>query len=386
VLGLVQVGGQAHADRYAYVPMIGVLSALVFALDELVREQRVKQIAAAAAVLALAALAHDRVDAWRDSETLARRALAVDPENHVARNLLGWTIFEQGRVEEGLAELDRAVALEPRDPDARRNFGRALLKAGRAADAERELRRAVELRPNDVSVLTMLGTLLSSRGAFDEAGWLLERAVGLAPEDPSVRLARGEHLDRSGDIPGSEVEFRRAVELDPDDPRARVDLAAACMVRGRLDEARALLDRAIELDPESAQATQLRAKLRALQGDTTGAIVDLRVTLATRPQWALAQADLAWLLATAKDPTLRRPPEAVALATAAVNAGNNERALFLDVLGAAYAASGRFDAAVRTGEFAEQRAKENGEEALAARIAKRVASWREQKLDVETPR
>jgi Flp pilus assembly protein TadD len=386
VLGLVQVGGQAHADRYDYVPMIGALVAIVFVLDEIVREVRVKQIAAALAVLSLAVLAHERVAAWQDSETLARRALAVDPDNYVARNLLGWTLFEKGRVDEGLVELDRAVALEPRDPDARRNYGRALLLAGRAADAERELRRAVLLRPDDVSVLTMLGTLLSTRGAFDEAGPLLARAVELAPNDAQVRLARGEHLDRSGDISGSEAEFRRAVEIGPVDPRALVDLAAACMVRDRRSEARALLDRALALDPRSPQASQLRAKMRAQDGDAAGAISDLRVALAGRPQWALAQADLAWLLATARDESVRRPAEAQALATEAVNAGNNERALYLDVLAAAYAALGRFDAAVTTAEFAEQRALANGEKVLATKIAARLAAYRKREIDLVTPR
>lgn len=386
VLGLVQVGGQAHADRYAYVPMLGLLVAIVWVVDELVIERRVVQIAAVAAVLALTAMARERVDAWKDSETLARRALAVDPENHVARSLLGWTLVQKGHVEEGLVELDRAVAIEPRDPDARRNYGRALLGAGRLADAERELRRAALLRPNDASVLVDLGPLLSARGLFDSAATILSRAVELSPDDAQARIAYGEHLDRTGDIAGSEREFRRAVELAPDDPRARVDLAAACMVSDRRDEARAHLDRALWIDAKSAQASQLRAKIRAQDGDAAGAAADLRVALATRPNWPLAEADLAWVLATARDESLRRPTEALALATSAVNADNNERAVYLDVLAAAYAANGRFDAAVKTAEFAEKRAREDGQTALAARIAARLAAYKEDRMDLSTPR
>ncbi|MDZ4772336.1 MAG: tetratricopeptide repeat protein [Planctomycetota bacterium] len=386
VLGLVQVGGQAHADRYAYFPLIGLSLAIVFVLDEIVRERRVKQLAAVITVLALAAMARERVEAWKDSETLARRALAVDSENYVARNLLGWSLFEKGRTEEGLVELERAVAIEPHDPDARRNYGRALMRIGRSADAERELKRAAQLRPNDAGVLADLGTLMSKRGAFDAAGTVLARAVELAPDDARTRLALGEHLDRHGDIVGSEAEFRRAVDLAPDDPRARVDLAAACMAQGRRDEARAHLDHALKFDAASAQASQLRAKLRAGDGDSSGAIADLRVALAARPNWPLAGADLAWLLATARDPALRRPAEALTLAHSAVNAGNNERALYLDVLAAAFAANGSFESAVTTAEFAEQRARDANETALALRIAKRLASYREAQLDSETPR
>lgn len=386
VIGLVQVGGQARADRYAYVPVLGLFTAVVFTLDVALSERLARRGIVLAVTLLFAFLARTQVGTWRDSETLARHALRVDPENHVALDLLGWTVFERGNTAEGLELLDRAVAAEPRDPDARGNYARALLRAGPAEDAERELRQALSLRPDQPALLVGLGTLLSTRGAFEEAAAALRRAVELAPRDATARVALGEHLDRTGNIADSEAEFRAAIELAPDDPRARIDLAAACMVRGRRDEARANLDLALQSDPHSPQGLQLRAKLRAEGGDARGAILDLRAALVARPNWPLAQIDLAWLLATAPDERARDPDEAVSLASEAVNAGNQERALHLDVLAAAYAAQGRFEAAVKTAEVALRRAEERRERVLAEKIRARLAAYRAGHMDLETPR
>ncbi|MBL8858606.1 MAG: tetratricopeptide repeat protein [Planctomycetes bacterium] len=386
VLGLVQVGGQAHADRYMYVPIVGLFVALVISVDTLVREALPKRILAVAFVITAGILARQRLAAWESSETLARRALAVAPDNHVAHNLLGWTLVEAGRSAEGIVHLDKAVALEPRDPDARRNLGRALFRIGRFQEAERELQRALSQRPDDVRVLTDLGVLLSSHGHLDAGGGLLARAAALAGEAPDVRVALGEHLERAGDAAGAEREYRAAVELAPTHLRARIDLASACIARGRVDEARAHLDLALETDPTSPQALQLRARLRTNGGDAAGAIRDLRAALISRPEWPAAKADLAWLLATAPDAHLRSPREALQLASAAANAGNNERASYLDVVAVAFAACGQFEDAIKTGELAESRAREAGDTALAARIARRLAAYRAGTVDLETPR
>lgn len=164
VIGLVQVGWQGHADRYTYLPQIGLYIAVTWAVADLtVLWRRQQTILTVAAVLVLGALswcALVQTSYWRDSETLFKHALAVKTNNDVAENNLGIVFMGQGKLDEAIVLLQSAVALRPDNSPAHENLAKALLKKGNVADALVHYRKLLELQPDNIEVHNIVGTVL----------------------------------------------------------------------------------------------------------------------------------------------------------------------------------------------------------------------------------
>jgi Flp pilus assembly protein TadD len=204
VLGFVRVGAHSIADRYAYLPHIGLFLCAAFTLDRWLvtpRQQRAAAAAAAAVLLVMDGLSLAQTARWRDSETLFRHVLSVEPGNVVALSSLGAALMRQpGRAREARELLERAIAeaadcvpprvslalllLEAGEPVAQTNIGAALITLGRPAEAEVALRRALELAPGDGAALTKLAYARYLQGDRSEARRLAERALAAAPDDP----------------------------------------------------------------------------------------------------------------------------------------------------------------------------------------------------------
>ena len=240
VLGIVQVGAQAHADRYTYLPQIGLCWAAVWGVADLWSRAKLAPnalVALAIALLALlGALSARQVGAWRDSESLWRRALAVDPRNHVALFGLARERAERGLRDEAAQLYAQAIAMEPRYPEARANLGVTLIELGRLDEGIEQLRAAVELRPQHARSRANLGRALAGRGELDAGLRECRRALELAPEDALVRetlalvlLARG--LREEGRAEYLAAEARATAQRDP-------GLAAAIRARRVAAEAR----------------------------------------------------------------------------------------------------------------------------------------------------
>jgi len=206
VSGIVQVGWQGLADRYAYVPLAGLLVALVWsAADALgrVRPERRRALAgAAAAALACALLAlaaRAQLGAWRSSETLFERALAVTGPNPVMHNELGVVLAGDRRLEPARVHFERATALAPRWSAPHQNLGALLRALGRPAEALPHLEASVALAPDHVPAHVTLANVLLDLGRRSEAHAHLDRALALDPGDPRALLlrARFEQLERT---------------------------------------------------------------------------------------------------------------------------------------------------------------------------------------------
>ncbi|MBK7641688.1 MAG: tetratricopeptide repeat protein [Planctomycetes bacterium] len=184
VIGLVQVGGQAHADRYTYLPGLGLAFALACAAQHALLPRtgaRVLGIVGALAALALGAAGWRQIATWHDTETLANQALEVTERNHVALDLLGAYDTEHGRVEEAIPLLREALRIAPTDPDALSNLGGTLLRAGELAESEKLLVRASELVPWRAQTWSLLGGLYYTQRRYPEALAALERALEREP-------------------------------------------------------------------------------------------------------------------------------------------------------------------------------------------------------------
>ena len=226
VIGLVQVGDQAHADRYMYIPMVGLLVMLIWGAAEILEKLRAKRLAiplAAAACLASAVLSWVQVGYWRNSETLFRRALAVTNGNKVANNNLGSYLMDSGRLSEALPYFETAVRIDPESAISRENLGTALGKMGRLPDAIAQLQIAVRLSPDTLKPHSDLGTALAYAGRLPEAAAEFESASRIDPNDAIVQNNLG--LALSG-IPGRLPEALRHLEeadrLSPDPEREQV--------------------------------------------------------------------------------------------------------------------------------------------------------------------
>ena len=274
VIGPVHAGLQLAPDRYSYLSGLGfaVLAggALVWVLRAPARRllgPGVVRLCAAVTVLALVSLAFGtwtQAGNWRNSETLWRWAVEIDPEcavcaNHLGNalfaNELGVTILSPVRAREAESAYRNALAL--RDlPAARANLGVALAVQGRSEEAEAELKTALRREPKLVAALLNLARLYAAQGRYDEAEPYYRRALASSPGDPEVRaglggtlLARGVQRARDGRFEGAVLLFTAALELQPDDAETLRLLGEGLLAQGRVAEAVAALRRAVALAP-----------------------------------------------------------------------------------------------------------------------------------------
>jgi tetratricopeptide (TPR) repeat protein len=237
VSGLLQAGIQSTADRFAYLPLLGLYLAIACEAASRRAPSALLRAAALAAVLALAVAARGQAGHWRDSESLFRRVLAISPASVVAHVNLGRALVDKGRPEEGMAHYRRALAIDPSDAEARLNLANALARAGRAAEAAAEYRVLLSHDPGHRKALFSLGVLEGASGEGDAA------------------LAR----------------FDRLVELEPSFAEAHYQRGVLLALSGRRAEAREALVMAVALAPSFAQAHYNLGVVQASLGDTEGA-------------------------------------------------------------------------------------------------------------------
>lgn len=391
VIGLVQVGGQAMADRYSYVPLLGVFLVVAYAAAELAaRAPLAKRLLAPVAVLlvlAQFAVAWEQVGKWKDSFTLGSEVVRVEPQSSWGWNLVGRQQLEAGLFDYAAQNLARSVEVQPRDPNAWHMYGKALFQLNDLAGAEDAFRRALALTPQNPAYLTHLGETLLTQGRVQESEPFLRRAVELDPLYPGARANFGRLLLSAGDLDGAEREFRTAIELKPNFTPARNQLARLLMRRGNHAAALREIEAVLALSPNEADLHRGRARCLMALGREAEAASELEAIAKQFPLWLPGQGDLVWLLASASDPKVRDVPRAVQVGEHALATGPSERPPgLLDALALAYAQAGRFDDAVAAAMSAGKRAVELGDPGQAERIMLRVEAYKVKRVDLSIPR
>jgi tetratricopeptide (TPR) repeat protein len=187
VIGLVQVGWQGHADRYTYLPQIGLYIAATWAAADLTASWHHQRIfLSAAALLVIGALtwtAWIQTSYWRDSETLFSHALAVTGKNDVAENNLGIVFLEKGKLDQAISMLQAAIDLRPENGPAHNNLAKALLQKGRLDQAMVHYRKFMEIEPQNVEARNILGTALIQQKHVREAIDQWTEALAIQPEN-----------------------------------------------------------------------------------------------------------------------------------------------------------------------------------------------------------
>ncbi len=231
VIGLVQVGEQALADRYTYLPLIGIFIMIAWGLDEpawrVPRLRHFLAVLAGATLLACAVLTWTQVGYWKDSLTLFGRTLEVSRDNWLALTNYGLALEEAGRYPEATARLEEALALDPGWAPARNNLGLALARSGRLAEARVHFQEALRLQPGSAEARLNLANVLALQGLPAEALVQVREAVRLAPRLAMAHNNLGVYLLREGRREEARGEFREALRLDPFQEEAKANLRDA---------------------------------------------------------------------------------------------------------------------------------------------------------------
>jgi protein O-mannosyl-transferase len=191
VIGVIQVGWQGRADRYTYLPQIGLYVLAAWAVADLSAVwRRQRQIAAVGAAILLGALtwrAWNQASFWRNSETLWTHTLAVTSDNDVADNNLGIIFLGRGQVDKAISRFQIAVDLRPENAPAHDNLAKAFLQKGRVADAMLHYRKLLEIQPDNVEARNILGTVLIQQGRVREAIEQWQGTLAMQPENGNAK-------------------------------------------------------------------------------------------------------------------------------------------------------------------------------------------------------
>jgi tetratricopeptide (TPR) repeat protein len=352
VIGLIQFGIQAMADRFTYLPRIGLCIALAWGASQVVASwpnRRWLCGAGSALVLAiLMACAWRQTAFWRDSVALWNHTLACTSQNSVALRLLGDALKNQGRLDEALAKYQKALEIRPNSAEAHNNLGEVLARIGRPNEAVAEYRKALEIRPDLAEAHNNLGNALLDRGRLDEAIAEYRKALESQADYAEMHYNLGYALAKSGRLNEGIIEYRKALEINPDYAQAHNNLGNALVGCGRVNEAITHYRKALEIRRDYAQAHCNLAMTLSRQGKIPEALAEWREALRIRPSDVTLLNDTAWVLATCPDASVRNGAEAVELARQALRLSDGREPIILDTLAAAYAEAGRFPEAVQT--------------------------------------
>jgi len=321
VIGLVQVGHQAMADRYAYFPLTGIFIGVAFGMADWAGRSKFKN--AAVAVVGILMLGgcllgtENQLRYWRDDETLFAHAVAVTKNNALARLHLGEAREQQSRLDDALAQFQEVLRFDPNNAEAHLNAGAVIARMGRLDEAIAHYQTALEIRPGFAEAQYNIGTALFQNGRVNEAI----------------------------------ASFRKALEMRPGYADALCNLGAAYLQQGRLEDAIAQYQQAVALQPGSAEAHNNLGYALLQKGRVREAIAHYETSLELQPDNPDTQNILAWVLATSPDASDQSKVRAIALAEQANRLAGGTNPVMIETLAAAYAGAGRFPeaiAAVRT--------------------------------------
>ena len=336
VIGLVQVGNQAMADRYTYVPLIGLFVIIAWGVPELVIswKHRIKWLSLLATIMlaALMVVTWKQVGYWKNSITLFEHTLEVTSNNYVPHNNLGLALDQQGRTKEAIEHYLQALRIQPAYAAAHNNLGNALNKLGRTEDAVNHYLQALRITPDFKEAHNNLGVVLDKQGRTEEAVAHYLQALRINPDYADAHSNLGNALKKLGRTEeaidhylqvlriqpdfeevhnnlgnallkqGKDTEaiehFNEALRINPKFVAAYNSLAIAFIRVGKTDEAIALLQKAIQINPNDPDTLVNWGGALIGMGKSDDAVVPLRKALQINPDISKAHMNLGIALAS----------------------------------------------------------------------------------------
>ncbi|MBM4104025.1 MAG: tetratricopeptide repeat protein [Planctomycetes bacterium] len=356
VIGLVQVGEQSCADRYTYIPYIGLFVMIAWGLPELLSKWPYRNAAlgvtAALVLTALGLVAYRQTGYWNNSIALFSHTLDVTQNNYVAYNGLGAAYSNLGRWQEAIEVLGKAIRIEPDYGEAYTNLGDSYKGLGRWQEAIEAYKQALKIKPDYAVAYNNLGTIYGHVGRWQEAIEAFKQAVQFKPDHAVAPNNLGIAYSNLGRWQEAIESYQQAIRIRPEYAEAHYNLGNAYANLGRWQEAVEAFNQAIRLKPDDAKAHYAIANVFLSEGNFGEAIRHIKRYLEIEPNNIGAKNNLAWMLAACSDPAVRNPSEAIRLAQETCAATNSMNPGLLDTLGVAYASAGRFAEAIETARTA----------------------------------
>ena len=418
VIGLVQVGEQAWADRYAYLPLIGLFVALVWGVVDLAGKKLVTlRVMTMVVGLALLIATSVQLSYWKNTRTLFEHTAQVTRNNYLAVTLLGSLLAKEGRFDDAMAQYRIALRYRPAYAEGHFFLGHALDQQGKLDEAIAEYDQSLRLNPRQEQTHIFLGGALARQKKFDDAATHYLVALKLNPESAIAHNNFARLLHTQGRLDEAIAHYFAALKLDPGLAQAHNNLGILLVQKGRLAEGSRQLREAARLNPGNPEteynlalalnqqeqwreAAELFAKTvgaatadpnahfqfavaLAHQQKTREAMSQYAHALLLQPDFPNALNGLSWILATDANPEFRHGTEAVRMAERACELTGRREPEKLKTLAAAYAEAGRFHEAAITVEKAQDLARSAGGKDLAEECSlmledfKAAKPWRE---------
>jgi len=321
VIGIVQIGEQGHADRYTYLPHIGLFLLIVWGAADLANTWHLRReylwLAATITIAVLSYRAAVQTLFWKNSERLWDHTLSVTSDNDFAHNNLGFLHLRRGELDKAISHFETALKIRSGKRQTRYNLGTALVHVN-------------------------LANALAREGRPEEAIVHYEQAVKLRPDYGDAYYNFGSVLFQQGRIDDAIAQWQKALAIQPNDAAAHTSLGNAFLQKGWPEQAIVHYQKAVEIDPSEVSARN----------------------------------NLAWVLATSSDPSIRNGAKAVSLAAQAVEISGGKDAIFFRTLAASYGECGKFADAIAAAEKGEMIAISRGDSHLARTFEKDIALYR----------
>jgi tetratricopeptide (TPR) repeat protein len=321
VIGIVQIGEQGHADRYTYLPHIGLFLLIVWTAADFSTAWSVRReylwLVATATIAILSYGAVVQTSFWKNSEALWNHTLSVTSNNDFAHNNLGFLYLQRGELDEAISHFETALQIRSGNSQTRYNLGTALVHMN-------------------------LANALAREGRPEEAIMHYEEAIKLRPDYGDAYYNFGSVLLQQGRIDDAIAQWQKALAIQPNDAAAHTSIGNAFLQKGWPDTAIAHYQKAVEIDPREVNARN----------------------------------NMAWVLATSSDASIRNGAMAVSLATQAVEISGGKDAIFFRTLAASYGECGKFADAIAAAEKGREIAISRGDSHLARTLERDIALYR----------
>jgi tetratricopeptide (TPR) repeat protein len=344
VIGLVQVGGQAMADRYTYVPFIGLFIMVAYGMADLGARWRVPRfllpVGAGVVLSAVMICTWVQVSYWRDSISLYEHTLKVTSSNPLIQSNLGFALAAQGKMDQALAHYAEALRLKPDLADTHNNLGMALAAQGKMDQAMAQYAEALRLKPGLAGAHNNLGLALAAQGKMDQAMAQYAEALRLQPDFAGAHNNLGLALAAQGKMDQAVAQYAEALRLQPDLAKVHNNLGLALAAQGKMDQAMAHYAEALRLKPDYAEAHNSLGLALAAQGKMDQAMAHYAEALRLKPDYAEVHNNLGLALAAQgkMDQAMAQYAEALRLKPDLAETQNN--------LGVALAKQGKIDEAI----------------------------------------
>ena len=417
VIGIIQSGDQAHADRYTYLPMIGAFITLVWWFGDWAHGRNRFIILSIVGLLCLGLLsftAHRQTSYWRDNFTLWSHAIDSTRENALAEGNLGEAYLDTGNKEEAYRHLREQLRIDPENAGAHENLGTLFFRSGAIDEALQEYQEAIRLMPDELTFRMNLCNALYRKGRFARAVGEVLTVLQTHPENAEAHALLGSLYLRTGDTVRGFAECRQGLALNYNTANAHNDFGNLLHEYGMDTEAMEEYQKAINIDPSNFDGRMNIANLLRKLGDTSSALREYREVLRNHPDSVEVMTNLGnllheeglsseaiellqraylirpdalpvrlgmtWILSTAEDPKVRNGGKAIDLIEKEdATSHGKESVIMRRVLAAAHAEAGHFAQAIGLIRQAIDQANKTNQRDIMSQLQLELKSYEKKK-------